>query len=350
MLGTPYYMSPEQTRGTRAVDHRADLWALAVIVFQCMTGRLPFLSEALGDLLFKIAIEPLPVPSQVAPDVPPGFDAWWVRAAMRDPAQRFQTARDLVDALALCLGLSSGLAASCAGGGAWAGGASIASGASGAPGTSGTPAGGDGSLANSRPPSGAGGMGTPQPSLSGSGPNAPSTVAIPSMQSGISAQSMAEAPVTRSAVLGSAPPNAPSTAPPAPRGRGAGVLAAVAGAIVAGGVLAYVLLGRPAHGVDAAATTAPGLPSQTASPATATPPTPSVAPDPPAAPSTAAAPPSEPTIAPAASAALPIAAGHDGGAAPTPPGKPGGAKGGRSPGGTRTPPPPGPKTVPDYGI
>src|ERR1700733_4926068 len=106
LMGTPYYMSPEQTRGTKALDHRSDLWALGVIVFQCMTGRLPFLSESLGDLLFKIGTDPLPVPSQVAPDLPPGFDAWWARAAQRDPTQRYQTAKEFVDALAMAFGIS----------------------------------------------------------------------------------------------------------------------------------------------------------------------------------------------------------------------------------------------------
>src|SRR6185437_13006905 len=72
MLGTPYYMSPEQAQGIKAVDHRSDLWSLAVIVFQALTGKLPFESEALGDLLVKIIVHPIPVPSQVGP-VPPGF-------------------------------------------------------------------------------------------------------------------------------------------------------------------------------------------------------------------------------------------------------------------------------------
>jgi serine/threonine-protein kinase len=48
MLGTPYYMSPEQAQGIKTVDYRSDLWSLAVIVFQCLTGALPFESEALG--------------------------------------------------------------------------------------------------------------------------------------------------------------------------------------------------------------------------------------------------------------------------------------------------------------
>ena len=103
MLGTPYYMSPEQAQGTRSVDTRADLWSLGVIVYECLTGLRPFESDALGDLLMKILVLPIPVPSAFAP-VPPGFDAWWMRAVARDPAARFQTSKDFVDALAVVLG------------------------------------------------------------------------------------------------------------------------------------------------------------------------------------------------------------------------------------------------------
>jgi serine/threonine-protein kinase len=110
LLGTPCYMSPEQAQGTRAVDHRSDLWALGVVTYQCLTGRLPFQSDGFGDLMLKIMIEPIPVPSTVAP-VPPGFDAWWARAVARDPAQRFQSARELAEALYLALDISAGTAA-----------------------------------------------------------------------------------------------------------------------------------------------------------------------------------------------------------------------------------------------
>jgi serine/threonine-protein kinase len=105
MLGTPYYMSPEQAQGTKSVDFRSDLWSLGVIAYQGITGVLPFESEALGDLLMKIIVNPLPVPSQVA-EVPLGFDAWWLRAASRDPTARFQSAKDLADSLGLVCGVS----------------------------------------------------------------------------------------------------------------------------------------------------------------------------------------------------------------------------------------------------
>ncbi len=106
MLGTPYYMSPEQAQGIKSVDSRSDLWSLAVIVYQCITGRLPFESEALGDLLVKIIVQPVPVPSSVAV-VPPGFDRWWAKAAERNPEGRFQHAKEFSMTLSLAVGTSS---------------------------------------------------------------------------------------------------------------------------------------------------------------------------------------------------------------------------------------------------
>jgi serine/threonine protein kinase len=97
LLGTPYYMSPEQAQGIKEVDFRTDLWALAVITFECVTGKRPFESEALGDLLLKICASPMPVPSQVA-TVPPGFDEWFAKAANRDREQRFSSAGEMARA------------------------------------------------------------------------------------------------------------------------------------------------------------------------------------------------------------------------------------------------------------
>src|SRR6185503_11783841 len=85
VMGTPYYMSPEQISGSKAVDSRADLWALGVIACECLTGRRPFEADSVGGLALKICTEPLPRPSALAP-TPAGFDAWFERAASRDPA------------------------------------------------------------------------------------------------------------------------------------------------------------------------------------------------------------------------------------------------------------------------
>ena len=99
ILGTPYYMSPEQADGTQEVDHRTDLWALAVIAYECLVGEPPFISDALGNLLVKIMRDPLPVPSHACSHLPRAFDGWWLRAASRRPDQRFQSAQALLFAL-----------------------------------------------------------------------------------------------------------------------------------------------------------------------------------------------------------------------------------------------------------
>ena len=108
LLGTPYYMSPEQASGARdkPVDARSDLWSLAVIVFQCFTGTLPFDGDALGDLLVKIIVGPIPRPSDVAGDLPLGLDDWWAKASSRDPSMRFQSSKDFAESLALVCGTS----------------------------------------------------------------------------------------------------------------------------------------------------------------------------------------------------------------------------------------------------
>ncbi len=97
-LGTPQYMSPEQVEGRRAIDFRTDIWSLGVIAFECAAGRAPFVAESIGDLVLQICTKPMPVPSHVAL-LPRAFDAWFARAAHRDPAQRFASAAAMVDAL-----------------------------------------------------------------------------------------------------------------------------------------------------------------------------------------------------------------------------------------------------------
>jgi hypothetical protein len=102
LLGTPYYMSPEQIEGARYVDHTTDLWSLGVIAFECMTGRRPFPTVGLRGLFAAICVQPLPVPSALDA-VPAGFDAWFARAAERDPRRRFRSAGELARALcAVC--------------------------------------------------------------------------------------------------------------------------------------------------------------------------------------------------------------------------------------------------------
>jgi serine/threonine-protein kinase len=106
LLGTPFYMSPEQARGLRTVDHRSDIWSVGVITFRCMTGRLPFEGESVGDVLVKLCTGPIPSPSEVVPGMPAGFDAWMARALTRELSARFSSAAELGEALAGICGVA----------------------------------------------------------------------------------------------------------------------------------------------------------------------------------------------------------------------------------------------------
>ena len=100
VVGTPHYMSPEQVRGSRGVDFRADLWSLAVVAYRAVTGRLPFDAEAFGELLIQICTDPIPAPSRLHADLGPEVDRFFERALSRDPSRRFGSAREMAAAFA----------------------------------------------------------------------------------------------------------------------------------------------------------------------------------------------------------------------------------------------------------
>jgi serine/threonine-protein kinase len=94
LLGSPRYMSPEQARARKNIDHRSDLWSLAVIAFRAVTGALPFPGDEIVDVLMKICTAPVPAPSSIDPALGPAIDRFFARAFQQDPARRFQSARD----------------------------------------------------------------------------------------------------------------------------------------------------------------------------------------------------------------------------------------------------------------
>jgi serine/threonine-protein kinase len=102
LLGTPHYMSPEQARGSRDLDQSTDLWSLAIIAYECLTGQQPFSGSSLGDIVVQICTEEPRLPSSVA-DVPAGFDEWFLKGASKKPSDRFSSAREMADALSVVL-------------------------------------------------------------------------------------------------------------------------------------------------------------------------------------------------------------------------------------------------------
>ena len=99
VLGSVHYMSPEQVRGRRGLDHRSDLWSLGVIAFRAITGELPFGGTQVGDVLVKVCADPIPLASSVLPTLGPEVDAFFRKALDRDPNGRFQSAKELSAAL-----------------------------------------------------------------------------------------------------------------------------------------------------------------------------------------------------------------------------------------------------------
>jgi serine/threonine-protein kinase len=100
VLGTPFYMSPEQAKGSRRIDHRSDLYAVGVILYECVTGEVPFAARTVNELIFRIMLE-APTPAEsIVPDLDPGFVAILHKAMAREASERFQTAREMRDALA----------------------------------------------------------------------------------------------------------------------------------------------------------------------------------------------------------------------------------------------------------
>src|SRR5579885_2139868 len=100
-IGTPQYMSPEQGTGSPNVGPRSDLYSLGIVLYQAVTGRVPF--GAPGDQPLAISLkhvnEPLPPPSQFAPGLPPMVEQVILRSLEKDPDRRYQTATEMIEAL-----------------------------------------------------------------------------------------------------------------------------------------------------------------------------------------------------------------------------------------------------------
>jgi serine/threonine protein kinase/tetratricopeptide (TPR) repeat protein len=98
IIGTPEYMSPEQVEG-RESDRRSDIYAFGVILFEMVTGRLPFAADTPFVVAFKQQSERPPKPEEFNPQIPPALSAIILRCLEKDPDRRYQTTEDVCRAL-----------------------------------------------------------------------------------------------------------------------------------------------------------------------------------------------------------------------------------------------------------
>src|SRR5688572_14123181 len=99
LLGTPQYMSPEACESKRDIDHRTDIYALGVLLFQMMTGVLPFDGESMGEVLVKQVTALPPAPRGLNPRIPPSVEQVLLRCLAKVPDARFTTMMALREAL-----------------------------------------------------------------------------------------------------------------------------------------------------------------------------------------------------------------------------------------------------------
>jgi len=95
VMGTPAYMSPEQCRGTRQIDHRTDIYALGVILFEMLCGRPPFVSEGFGEMVHLHISAPPPAPRSIEPSIPEELERLILWCLAKEPAERVQTMADV---------------------------------------------------------------------------------------------------------------------------------------------------------------------------------------------------------------------------------------------------------------
>ncbi|WP_437989577.1 serine/threonine protein kinase [Sorangium sp. So ce145] len=99
MLGSPLYMSPEQMMHVKQVDARSDIWAMGVVLYELVTGSVPFPADTLTEVVGRVLQTEAAPPSHLRPGMPPELDAVVARCLQKRPEHRFQRIEELMAAL-----------------------------------------------------------------------------------------------------------------------------------------------------------------------------------------------------------------------------------------------------------
>jgi len=109
-IGSPFYMPPEQAQALETLDHRADIWSMGAIVFECLTGQVPFSGKTGGAILLAILTQNVPMPVETAKkrglEIPSALDDVVERALRKTPSLRYQSMGGFADALGAAFGLT----------------------------------------------------------------------------------------------------------------------------------------------------------------------------------------------------------------------------------------------------
>ncbi|HZJ63667.1 MAG TPA: serine/threonine-protein kinase, partial [Kofleriaceae bacterium] len=97
VIGTPAYMAPEQVFGEKDLDHRADIWALGIVLHQCLAGALPTAGDNVGQVLKNVLAKPFAPLDEIAPDVPPEVAQLVERMLARERAERLADLREVLE-------------------------------------------------------------------------------------------------------------------------------------------------------------------------------------------------------------------------------------------------------------
>jgi serine/threonine-protein kinase len=103
MVGTLEYIAPEVFLGERPPSRQSDLYSIAVVAYECCTGRCPRPAASVAELVVALASGPIEPPSSFRLEVTPALDAWFARSLHDDPGERFETAKAMVEAFRVAM-------------------------------------------------------------------------------------------------------------------------------------------------------------------------------------------------------------------------------------------------------